>query len=159
MRHAKSDWNNPKLSDADRPLNKRGKKAAIQIGQWLQDNNLVPNFVLCSTATRTRETLGQIRLCTNIDNKDIKYDESLYLSTLDSLLHKLKTAPWDKEKIMLLGHNPELEELLSYLCGDDIALSKTGKLFPTASIAVIELNNEITQLGGQLKSLVRPKEL
>ena len=159
MRHAKSDWNNPKLSDADRPLNKRGKKAAIQMGQWLQANNYVPNYVICSTATRTRETLGRLRLCIDIDGKDIKYEKKLYQTSANTLIDILQNAPWHKGSIMLLGHNPELEDVLTYLCGHDITPSATGKLFPTGSIAVIETTKELQKLGGQLKLIARPKEI
>ncbi len=57
LRHAKSSWNDPSLADHDRPLKKRGRKAAPRMGRWLQENGLRPDCVLCSTATRARETL------------------------------------------------------------------------------------------------------
>ena len=159
MRHAKSDWSNPALSDADRPLNKRGKKAAVLMGQWLTDHHYLPNYVICSTAQRTRETLGRIRLSAEIAGKDIKYEKKLYQATLPTLLQTLENSPWQKGTIMLLGHNPEMESLLNYLCDGNIKPSKTGKLFPTGSIAVIHLAGEITESSGNLIDIARPKEL
>ena len=160
MRHAKSDWSNPTLLDADRPLNKRGKKAAMQMGQWLSENNCAPDYVICSTATRARETLGRIKLCIEIAGNDIEYDKKLYQASLPTLLQILQTAPWEKGTIMLLGHNPEMEALLVYLCGDNkIPLSITGKMLPTASIAVLEMPSEITESSANLKIIVRPKEI
>ena len=159
MRHAKSDWSNPKQRDIDRPLNPRGKKAALLMGKWLKDNNHVPNFVICSTAVRTRETLGRIRLCTEIGAKDIKYDASLYEASQQTLFDIVKDAPWHKGSIMVLGHNPGIEDLLTYLCDSDFQLSKSGKLMPTASIAIIELPKKVESGKGKLVQLIRPKEL
>ena len=94
-----------------------------------------------------------------IAGKDIKYEKKLYQATLPTLLQTLENSPWQKGTIMLLGHNPEMESLLNYLCDGNIKPSKTGKLFPTGSIAVIHLAGEITESSGNLIDIARPKEL
>jgi phosphohistidine phosphatase len=159
MRHAKSDWSNPKQSDIGRALNPRGRKAAFMMGQWLSTHNLVPNYVICSTATRARETLARMRLCGDIPSHIIKYEPAAYDASKEVLLNVLQDCQPDKETVMLIGHNPGLEDLLYYLCGDNLPLSKSGKLLPTASIAVVDTRNGLENQKSTLKEIARTKEL
>ena len=98
MRHAKSDWGFD-LSDHDRPLNKRGRRAAPAIGTWLQQQGYLPDEVLCSTATRTRETLDLLGT-----PAPTRFERALYHAGLDTMLELLKSARG--HSVMMLGHNP-----------------------------------------------------
>ena len=101
MRHAKSDWSGGPSNDHDRPLNARGRKAAVALGVWLRDNGLVPDLVLCSSAMCTRETFVRLDLP---DTVETRFDRRLYLASEDIILRNLGAAKGDS--ILMLGHNP-----------------------------------------------------
>lgn len=113
LRHAKSDWNSQARSDALRPLNPRGRRAAPHMGAFIASNNWLPDRVLCSPALRTRQTLdglAQELPCP----LPTTWEESIYAASLQALLQTLG-AHWNPgERILLVGHNPGLEELLCH---------------------------------------------
>ncbi len=161
MRHAKSDWSYDNLSDFARPLNSRGKKAAQRMGQWITDNNLTPDHVICSSACRAQETLLGLRQQMTLSNRQITNEERGYLASLNTLLLMLADAP-ETDLVLLIGHNPGMEELLTYLCGTDALLSQDQPLMPTATLAQITLPDEWKSLqrgSGSLTTLIRPKTL
>jgi phosphohistidine phosphatase len=143
MRHAKSDWNVPGLGDKDRPLNARGRSAAPAMAKWLFEQRSVPNLVLCSSAIRTQQTLalmiGQwesLRLTNPLlaVPKTILEDR-LYLAFDSDILSLAESVANDKgiegvHSLMVLGHNPGMENLASILSGTFVAM-------PTASIAIL----------------------
>ncbi|MEM7430074.1 MAG: histidine phosphatase family protein, partial [Pseudomonadota bacterium] len=106
LRHAKSSWSDATLSDRLRPLNKRGRNAASQVGRFVHSRGLVPDLVLCSPATRTRETLQ--RMADEWDAAPpVRYEEGLYeFSAGSSYLSLVRAAPADVGSLMLIGHNP-----------------------------------------------------
>lgn len=108
IRHAKSDWSHD-LPDHDRPLNKRGRDAAPAIGSWLRKNGCLPDEALCSTATRTRETLALLNT-----PAPTRFERALYHAAPETMLEILKSAQGDS--ILMLGHNPGIavfaEEML-----------------------------------------------
>ncbi|MCR9271517.1 MULTISPECIES: SixA phosphatase family protein [Mameliella] len=103
IRHAKSDWSHG-LPDHDRPLNSRGRRAAPAIGDWLREKGFLPDDILCSTATRTRETLALLGA-----KAPVRFEPALYHAAPETMLEILKTAAGNS--VMMLGHNPGIAAL------------------------------------------------
>lgn len=103
MRHAKSDWSHG-VTDADRPLNGRGRRSAKAMGLWLRDMGATPDEVLCSSAARTRETLEGLGV-----QAPTSYQKALYLADAETLLATLRKA--DGATVLILGHNPGIGDL------------------------------------------------
>jgi len=159
LRHAKSDWQAVYESDLSRPLSARGRRAARAMGRWMQENQIHQDVIYTSPSTRTRQTLEL--LAAEIVLADIHVVNDLYHADLDTLLSILSNAPARAQRVMLVGHNPGLEDLLLYLTADDLDETE-GKLFPTATLAEIELPHDWQALrsgSGRLRTLVRPREL
>jgi phosphohistidine phosphatase len=162
LRHAKSDWKQPGTEDIDRPLNERGRAAASGLGKWMEQHGLLPKWVICSPAARTRETLDLLRSHLKIPTKLIDFDDKMYLADLGTLLAILGESPQDAKDILLLGHNPGMEELLTHLCGTDVPRSQKDKIMPTATLAKIALPDDwhrLAPLSGKLMSVVRPEDI
>jgi phosphohistidine phosphatase len=170
LRHAKSSWDEPGLDDYDRPLAKRGKKAAPQMGAALAAMGLRPDLVLCSGAVRARATLDLVLGKLGAPVPEVGYDDALYMAAPDALLARLQrvgrgAAGETPRHVMLVGHNPGLEELALLLVGsgarDDTA-RMTAK-FPTAAAAVIGFNADswagIEPGSGRLEHFLTPKQL
>lgn len=156
MRHAKSSWKDTKLKDRDRPLNKRGKRVAPQMGDLIKEKELIPQRILCSTALRAKQTAEA--LLTQLDYQgDVEYLDKLYMAEADDCVRILRHQPDEIERILLIGHNPGLESLIPMLTGRIEAL-------PTAAIAYLSLpiktwNDLKHDVDGELVELWRPKEL
>ncbi|WP_319546263.1 SixA phosphatase family protein [Ruegeria conchae] len=103
-RHAKSSWQYPFVQDHDRPLNKRGRKSATEIGRWLQSNGWLPDEVISSTAQRTRETWNRLGLSTS----KLSFTPGLYLAGPDQMFEALSSA--SAKTVLILGHNPGIAE-------------------------------------------------
>ena len=99
MRHAKSDWGDPGLPDTARPLNKRGRRAATALGDWLHNTDALPDQILCSTATRAQETCARLALPLPPDLLD-----RLYMAEPPAMLAALRRARGDT--VLMIGHNP-----------------------------------------------------
>ncbi|WP_297781405.1 histidine phosphatase family protein [uncultured Roseovarius sp.] len=108
MRHAKSDWGDPRLPDGARPLNARGRKASTALGHWLRAQDLLPDQILCSSAERTQETCTRLKLATPPDLTD-----ALYLAEADEMLAVLRHATG--HQVLMLGHNPGIAEFAALL--------------------------------------------
>jgi phosphohistidine phosphatase len=157
LRHAKSSWDDPDLDDHDRPLNKRGKKTAPRMGKVVRREELVPDLVLCSTALRARKTAEAVLDETEYEG-DVRFDRRLYLGGPSSILTAL-TELGDEaaERVMVVGHNPDLEELVRALTG-------RAEPFPTATLARIDLpiarwRELAAPVLGRLVAVWRPREL
>ncbi|MCP4044139.1 MAG: histidine phosphatase family protein, partial [Gammaproteobacteria bacterium] len=131
LRHAKSSWTSDADTDFDRPLAKRGKRDAPRMGGWMKDQGLIPDYIVSSPANRAQKTcklvckeLGVVKSC-------ITWDESIYAADLEELLDVLTGCPRKAKRVLLVGHNPGLDMLLSYLWGDDLELPDDGNLVPT----------------------------
>jgi phosphohistidine phosphatase len=155
LRHAKSSWKDSTLSDHDRPLNGRGKRAAELVRRFLEKKNLRLGLVLSSSSVRTRETV-EIILEGAVPAPEICYDDALYLATAAKLLESVSRLEGDWDQVLLVGHNPGVEELFFRLTGIE-------ERFPTATLAKIALDTEkwieaaITR--GTLEWIVTPKQL
>jgi len=162
LRHGKSDWKQEVSADFDRPLNERGRDASDRVGQWMRQHHLQPEWVVCSPSKRTRETLAQLRAYLSVPDTLIDFDDQIYLADIASLLAVLTRSPQDVSNVLLVGHNPGMEQLLIYFCGESPPLSKKGKLMPTASLAQIALPDDwhaLAPASGKLVQIIRPEDL
>lgn len=156
LRHAKSDWKDEDQADIDRPLSEKGRKSAIKVGRWMFQNKLIPDLILTSPAKRAQQTLK--RICNECGSQTLIMDE-LYNADLETLKEILATAP-QVERLMLIGHNPGLERLFTFLQKDNE--KQQTHLFPTASLAHFVLPNDWRDLqsgDGRLISFIRPKDI
>ena len=156
LRHAKSSWNHPGLADHERPLNKRGKRDAPRMGRLLQDENLVPDLIITSTARRARKTAQKIAGASGYAAEIVKTG-ALYHAYLDDYIAVLRQLGADHERVMLVGHNPGLEDLVADLTGQAVRMT-------TAALAQVSLPIEswaelTTLTKGELINLWRPKEV
>ena len=132
LRHAKSSWKQPELADHDRPLNKSGKRTAPLMGALLQDEDLIPDLILCSSAVRTHNTaLLVAKACTY--SGEIKQTRKLYLAEPQAYIEVLRQMAEKHARVLVVGHNPGLEALIETLTGEAMAM-------PTAALAYIELS-------------------
>ncbi|MBC7832684.1 MAG: histidine phosphatase family protein, partial [Hyphomicrobium sp.] len=141
LRHAKSSWDSMSLADYDRPLAKRGRKAAPSMGAEIARLGLQPDLILCSGATRTRETLDLVLPALGSPMPEIVYDDAIYMATpsaLMGLLRKLPAGGSAPKTVLVVGHNPGLEELSELLVGggNDDAQELMAEKFPTGALAV-----------------------
>lgn len=159
MRHAKSDWRSDADSDFDRPLNKRGRRAAVEMGKLLKKRPAPPARVLCSPALRARQTVERVFLQTGWRLDRLVFDRRMYLAELNDLIDLCRIHGEGLDSLMLVGHNPGLEDFLQYLCGPDLQRTRKGKLLTTANIANIELGPLGLEHGGdsRLLELMRPR--
>jgi phosphohistidine phosphatase len=161
LRHGKSDWSTDK-DDFDRPLKKRGKNASSLAGEWLSANNRVPDFVITSPAARAMQTAEIACESMGINKEDIYSRKHIYLATPEELLYVLEDCPEQAHCVMLVGHNPGLEELLYYLVDGSMTIPEDGKIMPTATLAILEMPDKWIHLQGgsaSLELLLRPREL
>lgn len=162
LRHAKSDWESSALTDFERPLAKRGKTDAPKVGAWLYREGLVPDLVVSSPAERARQTAVKVCESLDIKSKEILWDQAIYDAVLPRLLGVLGRCPADAAMVLLIGHNPGLEELLLHLVGEDLEIPDDCKILPTATVARVEMPDDWTQLppgSGRLVSITRPRGL
>jgi phosphohistidine phosphatase len=156
LRHAKSDWNDPELADRDRPLNKRGTRDAARMGRLLKEENLLPDLIITSTATRARETVQGLIGASGYAGAVVK-KAVLYQAAPATYLRVLRDVKDDPQRVMVVGHNPGLEELVQCLTGSSTTM-------PTATLVKISLPlstwpklDEGTR--GELAGVWRPREL
>lgn len=162
MRHAKSDWHSAAQADFERPLNSRGRKDALRMGQWLVAQGLRTELLLASPAQRARQTVLAVADTSGIKESDVVFDKDLYLADRATLLNILRTVPAATESFLLVAHNPGLDELVAWLASEPPPLSDSGKLMTTAAIAMFELSESWANLkrgGATLLQLLRPREL
>ncbi len=162
LRHAKSDWNSEAEQDFDRPLAKRGRRDAPKVGEWLAGQGLAPEAVVCSPALRTRQTVTAVLERLDMADFGVTFDQRLYAANLEALLAVLGDCPLAARRVLLVGHNPGVDDLVLYLSANQPPLTASGKLMTTAALAHFALPGDWTRLArgcGSLVQLVRPKEL
>ncbi|MET0623357.1 MAG: histidine phosphatase family protein [Pyrinomonadaceae bacterium] len=155
LRHAKSNWKEPGLEDFDRPLNWRGREAAPLVGRFIRKRKLKVGLVLSSPAARARQTAALVKEASGLA-ADILYDERIYEADAARLLEVVTQAAESADALLLVGHNPGMEELLTFLTGEECGM-------PTAAMACVALDVEkwgkARARAGRLEWLVHPKEL
>jgi phosphohistidine phosphatase len=165
FRHAKSDWHDPRARDFDRPLNRRGEKGAALIGRHIFNHGVQWDKVLASPAVRVAET---IELAAKAAGRPIavNWDRRIYLASSATLLDLLREQKDDPGTVLMVGHNPGLEDVIFDLVSDDGTSPLRDEVevkFPTASFAVLELDivhwDELKDRCGKLVHLTRPRDL
>ena len=144
LRHAKSSWDAPGLGDHERPLAQRGLKAAPKVGAALAGMGLKPDLALCSSAVRTRETLSLVLPKFPAPPPQVVYENAIYMATAAALLMRLRSVKAEHadrmpRHVMLVGHNPGMEELAMLLIGSggDNDMTRIAEKFPTCAAAII----------------------
>jgi len=156
MRHAKSSWKDHKLTDIERPLNKRGKKDAPRMGNLIKEKELQPQVILSSPALRAKQTIELFS--DNLDYKGkVEYLDGFYLAEPVVYADALRALPDSIERVMVVGHNPGLEGLVQILSGQVESL-------PTAAIAYIVLpishwSELSSDTRGEIIELWKPRDL
>lgn len=163
MRHGKSDWDYA-VDDFDRPITDRGKRSAQRIGVWLEGQGLMPDHVVSSPAERAITTAEKTCKAMGLGSDKVHTDRRIYAAGLGSLLEVLEDCPTGARRVLLVGHNPGLEELLAYLNGGIDGLVERGKLLTTANLARLQMpldwDAASLQRGcARVLSLTRPKTL
>ena len=154
LRHAKSSWDNPDLSDFERPLNSRGFDAARFIGGLIYQRDLAPQIIVSSPAKRAKQTAILVKELAEIP-KPIIFDERIYEAGALALFNLIREFDEKYDSVLLIGHNPGFEQIVRMLTGESVAM-------PTAALAKINLDienwhNLETNLN-ELEFLVCPKD-
>ncbi len=157
LRHAKSDRSDDTLRDHDRPLAPRGEADAPRMGIALALLDAIPDAVLTSTAVRARETAHRVAAAMGYDGKIVE-QPNLYAASADTLLGHLRDGD-DAATVLLVGHNPGLEELIGVLTGgvDAEAIVR----LPTAGLACLALDieewSQVRERSGLLQWFLTPR--
>jgi len=166
LRHAKSSWDDPALSDHARPLNARGRQAAAAIAQAMRDLGLSPDIVLVSSARRTLQTLEA--LTPFEDGALIEPMDALYLAPWRRLLEAVQAAPATARSLLLIGHNPGLHELAlalagaAGLAGGGAEAQRLAEGYPTGALAEFTIAASWRGLepgGARLVRFLAPRDL
>ncbi|MFE5587182.1 SixA phosphatase family protein [Kitasatospora sp. NPDC056531] len=143
LRHAKADWPDG-VDDHERPLADRGRHQALDAGRWMADSGINPEFVLCSTALRTRETWKLAAHELPKRPRKTVYEERIYEASAGEIIAVLQEAPEEYPDVVLVGHNPGVLGLTQVLAGDAGDQDALERLrmggFPTAAIAVLSFS-------------------
>lgn len=156
LRHAKSSWDNEGLTDYDRPLNDRGRRDAPRMGKLIRHEELIPDLIISSSAKRAATTAELVALELPLAS-DIQYTEKLYLAEPGAYITIARQLSDDVETLMMIGHNPGIQELVEWLTGLDERMS-------TAALACVRAPiDKWSKLAGgkryELAGIWRPKEL
>jgi phosphohistidine phosphatase len=164
LRHAKSSWDDASLDDHDRPLTRRGERAARRVGTWLAGSGAAPDLVLCSSARRAVDTLGGVlarldrepRVCT---------EDALYATDPEGLLARIRSVEDAVDSLLLVGHDPAIGALAARLAapGDSPALRRLEEKFPTGACALFRFAagrwRDVAEREGELVAFVTPRDL
>ncbi|MCA9872376.1 MAG: histidine phosphatase family protein [Anaerolineales bacterium] len=156
LRHAKSSWSNDYLADHERPLNDRGKQDAPRMGRLLQAEDLTPDLIISSSAERALTTAELVALNCGYDN-EIAVTRRFYHADAEDYLAVLGEVDDAYEQVMVVGHNPGMEELVEDLTGESVRMA-------TAGLAYLQLDidswRDLTlDTLAKLQALWLPKEL
>ena len=155
LRHAKSSWKDETLADIERPLNGRGRRTSETIGGVLKKEKVSPDLVLSSSAVRARQTTELVMAAANLST-ELRFDERIYEATAQKLLAVVKQIEKGRKNVLLVGHNPGLEEFLELLTG-------SVETMPTGTLSKVNLRasswESVSSKAGTLEWIVRPKEL
>ncbi|HYT44326.1 MAG TPA: histidine phosphatase family protein [Methylomirabilota bacterium] len=132
LRHAKSSWKHPELTDHDRPLNKRGKRDAPRIGEILRSEHLIPEAIISSTAARAHATAEAVAKASGYKGR-IALNRSLYAAGPEAYLKVLHELSDHYKRVLVVGHNPGLEELLEMFTDET-------QIMPTCTLAHVKFS-------------------
>jgi phosphohistidine phosphatase len=157
LRHAKSSWKESGIPDHDRPLAGRGRRAAKAMAAHLQAERVRPELVLCSSATRARQTFERVE---PLGAREVHIERELYGADAATLLARLRDVPAGVGSVMVIAHNPGLEDLTRVLARQHDEL---GEKFPTGALATLSFGDRewasLERGTAELVDFVRPREL
>lgn len=164
LRHAKSSWADSSLGDFDRPLSGRGRKAVAKMATFMAEKGLRPDLILSSSSARTRETFWRFQEAFG-EELEVEFVDDLYHSSSILMLNLVQNAPSQISSLMLLAHNPGIQDaalrFLGY--GSPADISRLDFKFPTGALAQFSFHAEVWQdvnfEEGKLERLVFPKDI
>jgi phosphohistidine phosphatase len=161
LRHVKSSWKHPELDDHERPLAGRGRRAGKALARHLREQRVEPQLVLCSPALRARQTLELIEPA--LGARSVEVERELYAATAATLLEHLRAVRRSVTSVMLIGHNPGLQDLAVGLAGDAPGAAELATKLPTGALVTFEVVGsgwrELGPATARLTAFVRPRDL
>ena len=158
VRHAKSSWDFPELPDFDRPLNKRGKANAPEMGIRLSSRNIYPDAIITSPANRALTTAKLVAEQIEFPQDQIIAQENIYHASCSELVEIIQEFGDEQKAVMIVGHNPGFTDLANYLKEPDYYISNV----PTAGVVAIEFTvnrwPEVSKHGGRMLFFDYPKK-
>ncbi len=161
LRHAKSDWAGKSGSDHSRPISTRGRDDAKRLGKWMMENNLLPQQIISSDAFRTQQTVelltGQWQQAV-----DIQFTDLLYLAGYKTMLELIHSTPVTVQSLMLVAHNPGMDDMVTFLSDNAPPVTDEGKLMATCNLAIFDVAaswSDIAKHSLNLRDIARPKSL
>ncbi len=154
MRHAKSSWNDPSMTDHERPLNDRGVHDAPRMGERIADRGPVPDLVLCSTARRAVETADAVLAAIEFEGR-LEHFDDLYHASPAAITEVVRESGGEAGCLLVVCHNPGIEEMVERLGGE-------YERMPTAAVARFAYSGEWSEFDRERFTLLevdRPKEL
>jgi phosphohistidine phosphatase len=163
LRHAKSSGSDPTPRDFDRPINGRGRRAAARMGEWLAGDDLPIDLIIASPALRVQQTLAGVLTAAKL-SIDARFEPRIYLASAATLLELIQGIEATAKHVLMMGHNPGLEDLVLLLSPEGGALRAEAELkYPTATLARLEfeINDwaQATEAMARLTEFVRPRDL
>jgi phosphohistidine phosphatase len=162
LRHAKSSWADPGQADRERPLTPRGRRAARRLAVHLRESGADPDLVLCSPAARTMQTLELVRPGL-AGRPEVLVEDGLYGASARELLARLRRLPDEVRAVLVVGHNPGLQELAVLLSREGELRARARDRFPTAALATLALRGDrweaLDEAGADLIAYVTPRAL
>jgi len=162
-RHAKSAWDSGAPSDFDRPLSRRGVTDIMRIGAELKRLKWYPDKIISSPALRAKQTCQTLCDQLSFPFDKVVWSQDIYAAYTVTLIQLLSVLPESVTRVMLIGHNPAMEDLLVHFCSDAKAYrQKNGKLFTTGNIVKVTTQSswkDVAMCEANLEKILRPKEL
>ncbi len=165
FRHAKSDWHDAVARDFDRPLNARGRRGAAVMGRHIFDHGIAWQRVLASPAVRAAQTI-ELAAAEFQLTIPLEWDRRIYLASSATLADVLREQSDEIDRVLMVGHNPSLEDLIFDLVPDDGSSplrASVEEKFPTATYAVMELAidrwEDLDDGCATLVHLMRPRDI
>ena len=164
LRHAKSSWKNPTLPDRERPLAARGITDAPLMGRAITERGIDPELVLCSSARRTVDTLSLVLPELKVE-PSVVYEDALYHASAAEMLHRLRDVQLGANRVMMVGHNPDIQRLALDLIGSGPKHMRNHLMekYPTAGLVVINFTaglwSSVDINSGALNQFLVPREL
>ena len=156
IRHAKSSWKDPLLTDIERPLTRRGREDAKQMAPLLVEHGATFNTIMASPARRARETIARMLITLPAQDVQLAFDQDYYTFDASALLEAIRKLDDKLEDVTIIGHNPALQDALQWLTGEAITE------FPTCAAAHIALTlprwSKLKQGNGELMWLLAPEK-
>ena len=165
LRHGKSAWDDPKLQDHDRPLARRGRAAAEEIGAYMAAHGPKPDLVLCSSAVRARQTLNLVLVRLGAPAPKVTIEPALYLATPTTMLASVRRTAGHVRHLAVIGHNPGMHALALDLTGsgERREIASMAMKYPTCALAVLtfEIDDwaDVRPASGRLELFVVPRSL